>query len=240
MCSCKRSTTGSPPCLRYRQTECAEAQCAHTSAHATNSVEMQQALRCVRKIVPGVKNPAQGTQPSDSWNNNPRLSSEHSSWEASPSTAEVLPHLAPRHRLQGSEGCSQPSSAHWTCARAFSPAVPHPTPSSTGCHRERAQKNFVVLLSGAEQGTSSSSWGSLKNSRVGRGFLPRGISLFKSSGTQLNFVCVAEKVGFHFKQAFPFHCKHLSFLFLSPPECHPELRAALLPQAWGCSPLFLS
>lgn len=68
MCPCRRSTAGSPPCLRYRQTENAEAQGHQLCPQPvpTNGMEMQQGGRCVpryKKITPGVKNPTQGTQP---------------------------------------------------------------------------------------------------------------------------------------------------------------------------------
>lgn len=99
-----------------------------------------------------------------------------------------------------------------------------------GCRREGGQEGFcgAYFSVGRNKVSPTSNYGSkssLKSSRLGMGSFPRGITLFKSISTKLNFVCMAEKAGFSFIPGFPFHCEQCLIFF--PPyflNSIPELR----------------
>lgn len=133
--------------------------CAPSCAHATNDVGMQQGGRCgqeYKKQSPGIENPTQGTQPRAG-------TTIHDSSLISELMRGFTQHCRTfcsicTKALQGSKGWSQPFSCTLNLCQSFSSRKASTLLlAQPGCHRERAQEEFWVLLSGAEQGTSCGS-----------------------------------------------------------------------------------
>lgn len=133
----------------HRANNCAHSQCPRhqRSGNATRSqmcARTQKIFPRCKNILPKAHNPMTELK-QQSMTPHPTQNTAHERLHSAPTALqEVLLHLVPSTDCRAARDGHNPYSALWTCARASSPEMPHPTPllAQPGCHRERAQEEF--------------------------------------------------------------------------------------------------